>query len=160
LLAADQLVRYAGELAASHQVMPGQPSNDLLERLASNEKALRDFQKLTLALDADAVVTPAGVWLLDNFFMIEEQILMARRHLPRGYCRQLPRLASGPSKGLPRVYDIALRLISHLDAQIDVESAMNFLNEYQKVAPLRLGGALGSADYAAARFAGTPATGV
>jgi cyclic beta-1,2-glucan synthetase len=43
--------------------------------------------------------------LLDNFYLIEQQITQARRHLPRGYSRQLPRLADGPSAGFPRIYD-------------------------------------------------------
>jgi cyclic beta-1,2-glucan synthetase len=42
-------------------------------------------------------ITPAAEWLLDNFYLIEEQIQMARRHLPRGYSRELPRLLNGPS---------------------------------------------------------------
>ena len=29
-------------------------------------------------------ITPAGEWLLDNFYLIEEQIRMAKRHLPKG----------------------------------------------------------------------------
>jgi cyclic beta-1,2-glucan synthetase len=37
-------------------------------------------------------LTPAAEWMLDNFYLIEEQIQMARRHLPRGYSRELPRL--------------------------------------------------------------------
>ena len=51
---------------------------------------------------------PAGEWLLDNFYLIEEQIRTARRHLPRGYSRELPRLTEARPAGFPRVYDIAL----------------------------------------------------
>ena len=40
--------------------------------------------------------------------------------MPRGYSRELPRLSNGLSAGFPRVYDIVLELISHVDAQIDV----------------------------------------
>ena len=50
--------------------------------------------------------------MLDNFYLIEQQIGLARRHLPRGYSLQLPRLADGLSAGFPRVYDLALELIS------------------------------------------------
>jgi len=52
---------------------------------------------------------------------------MARRHLPRGYSRELPRLLNGPSAGLPRVYDIVLELLSHVDAQIDAGSLSAFI---------------------------------
>ena len=94
--------------------------------------------------DASAVnpsrrITPAAEWLLDNFYLIEEQIQMARRHLPRGYSRELPRLLNGPSAGLPRVYDIVLELISHVDAQIDAEPLSAFIAAYQTVGSLKLG---------------------
>jgi len=88
---------------------------------------------------ADRRVTPAGEWLLDNFYLIEEQIRTARRHFPKGYSRQLPFLASGPSAGLPRVYDIALEAISHGDGRVDPESLNRFVAAYQKVADLKLG---------------------
>ena len=86
-----------------------------------------------------AAVTPAAEWLLDNFYLIEEQIQLARRHLPREYSRELPRLTNGPSAGSPRVYDIVLELIAHVDAQIDADSLSAFVAAYQKVAPLKLG---------------------
>ena len=92
----------------------------MLPRLAANEVILRGvFDQLTEAVAADRRVTPASEWLLDNFYLIEEQIRTARRHLPRGYSRELPRLANGPRAGFPRVYDIALELISHADGRVD-----------------------------------------
>src|SRR4029077_8563244 len=63
----------------------------------------------------------------------------AKRHLPKGYSRELPRLANGPSAGLPRVYDIALETISHGDGRLDPESLRRFLASYQTVKTLRLG---------------------
>ncbi len=39
--------------------------------------------------------------------------------LPRTYSGELPRLASGPLAGYPRVYAIALELISHGDGRVD-----------------------------------------
>src|SRR5208283_1846978 len=94
---------------------------------------------LTEALAADRRIVPAGEWLLDNFYLIEEQIRTARQHLPKGYSRELPRLRSGPSAGLPRVYDIALEAISHGDGRVDVESLAGFVAAYQTVTALKLG---------------------
>src|SRR5581483_5381165 len=78
-------------------------------------------------------------WLLDNFYLIEEQIRTAKKHLPKGYSRELPRLARGPSAGLPRVYDIALETISHGDGRVDPEGLSRFIAAYQTVTPLKLG---------------------
>ena len=111
----------------------------LLTRLDQNEKVLRAFNRATLAVDQSRRVTPAAEWLLDNFYLIEEQIQLARRHLPEHYSRELPRLANGPSAGSLRVYDIVLELIAHVDAQIDADSLSAFVAAYQTVAPLKLG---------------------
>ncbi|MEK7716911.1 MAG: cyclic beta 1-2 glucan synthetase, partial [Pseudomonadota bacterium] len=74
-----------------------------------------------------------------NFYLIEEQIRTARRHLPKGYSRELPRLLNGPSAGLPRVYDIALETISHGDGRVDPENLSSFVAAYQTVNVLNLG---------------------
>ena len=134
LFSVEQLARHAKALAANHQVVTRQASNNLLSRLGQNEDILRSFNRATLGVKPDRRITPAAEWLLDNFYLIEEQIQMARRHLPRGYSRELPRLLNGPSAGLPRVYDIVLELISHVDAQIDAEPLSAFIAAYQTVA--------------------------
>jgi cyclic beta-1,2-glucan synthetase len=139
LFSAEQLSRHAKALAVSHQVVTRHGSNRLLARLGQNEDILRAFNRATLAVGQSRRVTPAAEWLLDNFYLIEEQIQMARRHLPRGYSRELPRLVNGPSAGLPRVYDIVLELISHVDAQIDAGSLDAFIADYQTVVSLKLG---------------------
>jgi len=84
-------------------------------------------------------IVPAEAWLLDNFYLIEQQITLARRHLPRGYSRQLPRLANGPSAGFPRIYALALELISHMDGRVNSGDATQFIAAYQTVEPLKLG---------------------
>ena len=139
LFSVEQLARHAKALAANHQVVTGQGSNRLLARLGQNEDILRAFNRATLAANPSRRVTPAAEWLLDNFYLIEEQVQMARRHLPRGYSRELPRLVNGPSAGLPRVYDIVLEFISHVDAQIDAEPLNAFIAAYQTVGSLKLG---------------------
>jgi cellobiose phosphorylase len=135
----EQLVQHAKALAENHPAVTQRGSNRLLARLGENEQILRAYNRATQAVDQTRRVTHAAEWLLDNFYLIEEQIQMARRHLPRGYSRELPRLVSGPSAGLPRVYDLVLELISHVDAQMDAEPLRAFIAAYQTVSALKLG---------------------
>jgi cellobiose phosphorylase len=51
----------------------------------------------------------------------------------------LPRLADGPSAGFPRIYDLALELISHMDGRVDSDNATQFIAAYQAAEPLKLG---------------------
>ena len=139
LFSVEQLARHARALAAEHRIVTERSSNPLLARLGENEQSLRAFNRATLAVNPSRRITPAAEWFLDNFYLIEEQIQMARRHLPRGYSRELPRLLNGPSSGLPRVYDIVLELISHVDAQIDAGPLSAFMAAYQTVTSLKLG---------------------
>ncbi len=140
LFSADQMKQHGKILAGLHQLKPGRSQDRLLARLAENEGLLLEVHNLlTDDVKADRRITPAGEWLLDNFFVIEEQIRTATRHLPKGYSRELPRLSKGPSAGLPRVYDIALETISHGDGRVDPESFSSFVAAYQSVTTLKLG---------------------
>ena len=140
LFSADQMEQHGKTLAGSHTLSPGHVPDRLLTRLAENEELLIGVQDLlTESAKANRRITPAGEWLLDNFYLIEEQIRTARRHLPKGYSRELPRLMNGPSASLPRVYDIALEIISHGDGRVDPEILSRFTTAYQTVTPLKLG---------------------
>ena len=140
LFSAQQMSEHGEKLARTHRIRTGRVREALLERLAHNEKVLGDTARLLSdALRADRAITPAGEWLLDNFYLIDENIRTARRHLPTGYSRELARLAEGSSAGLPRVYDIALEAISHGDGRINQDSMQRFVAAYQSVEPLTLG---------------------
>ncbi len=139
LFSVEQLARHARTLAAGHQITTQHSSDRLLARLDGNEQKLRVFNRATRTANQGRRITPAAEWLLDNFYLIEEQIQMARRHLPRGYSRELPRLLNGSSTALPRVYDIVLELVSHVDAQIDAGPLSAFIASYQTVCSLKLG---------------------
>ncbi len=140
LLSADQIDQYGKRLAGSHKLIAGKVEDPLLARLTSNEAILVDVcNLLSIAVSENHRITPAGEWLLDNFYLIEEHIRTARQHFPKGYSRELPRLLNGPSAGLPRVYDIALETISHGDGRVDPESLNRFVASYQTVTTLKLG---------------------
>ncbi len=140
LFSADQMKEHGKSLASSHKLVGRRTPDRLLSRLAENERVLIETRELiTEAVRTDRRITPAGEWLLDNFYLIEEQIRTARRHLPKGYSRELPSLHRGSSAGFPRVYDLALETISHGDGRVDPENLSSFVASYQSVSVLTLG---------------------
>ncbi len=140
LFSTDQLEQHAKALAGWHEVDKRAGPDRLLSRLEKNEAVLLNAHQLIVAAVADKRrMSPADEWLLDNFYLIEEQIRTARRHLPKNYSTELPRLLRGPSTGFPRVYDIALELISHVDGRVSAESLTSVVAAYQSVTPLTLG---------------------
>jgi cyclic beta-1,2-glucan synthetase len=84
-------------------------------------------------------VGPAGEWLLDNYHVVQEHIGEVRESLPGGYYRELPELAGGPLAGYPRVYELAITLISHSEGRVDLENVTGFVAAFQQVAPLTIG---------------------
>ncbi|MGX8881815.1 GH36-type glycosyl hydrolase domain-containing protein [Methylovorus sp. SPW-M1] len=140
LFSIEQLKRHAAMLATQHVLTPGPGPDHLLPRLADNARVLlAAYEVVTTAATEGQHLVPAESWLLDNFYLIEQQISLAKRHLPRGYSRQLPRLANGISAGFPRIYDLALALISHMDGRVDNDNASQVVEAYQSVEVLRLG---------------------
>lgn len=141
LLSDDQMERHARVVAHSHRITPRRTSGILLKRLAHSEKTLiKAFQILTDAAAASHHITPAGEWLLDNFYLIEDQIRIIKRHLPKKYEKGLPQLASGLLQGCyPRVYDVVLEMVAHGDGRWDLENLSRFIRAYQSVTQLTLG---------------------
>ncbi len=141
LFNAEQMEQHGKKLAGLHILDPKvSPDHQLLSRLTQNEVFLIDVHDLIMeAVNANRQITPAGEWLLDNFYLIEDHIRTGKRHLPKLYSEELPRLLNGSPSGLPRVYDIAKEIISHGDGTIDSESLTKFINAYQTVTTLKIG---------------------
>ncbi|MBA5685639.1 GH36-type glycosyl hydrolase domain-containing protein [Rugamonas apoptosis] len=146
LFSAAQMAAHGRALATQHVPSPGGGRDRLLARLADNAAVIAaTCDGLTDALQAGRQVTPASEWLLDNYYLIEDQIRTARRHLPKHYSRQLPRLngdagaGAGAGSAVPRVYRIALEIIAHGDGRVDPDSLRGFVDAYQEVATLQLG---------------------
>jgi cellobiose phosphorylase len=140
LFSAQQMAAHGKTLAATHVLSNRGGPDRLLARLAENAEVVsQTCDELTTAVKAARQITPASEWLLDNSYLIEEQIRIARRHLPKNYSKELPRLAKGAPDGTPRVYQIALEIIAHGDGRVDPESLCRFVDAYQEVATLKLG---------------------
>ena len=77
------------------------------------------YRAIATAIREERSITPAAEWLVDNFHVVEEQIREIRDDLPRGFYRQLPKLADGPLQGYPRVFGIAWAFVAHTDSRFD-----------------------------------------
>jgi cyclic beta-1,2-glucan synthetase len=140
LYCVDHLSRHAHSLAEAERLDAFPSPDKLIPRLLDNERFLVETHGIvTAAAAANRRISPAGEWLLDNFYLIEEQVRTARRDFPKSYSRQLPRMALGTHAGEPRVYAIATELIAHVDGRLDAASLDAIITAYQSVHPLKLG---------------------
>ncbi|MEN6452118.1 MAG: glucoamylase family protein [Thermoguttaceae bacterium] len=134
----EELCRHARQLAA-HRTGGGSSRAQLLDRLDANARVIQDGCQRLRSASPGAVVAESAAWLLDNHYLIQEQIRVARHDLPRRYSSGLPCLCEGPHQGLPRVYELALELVLHLDGHLSQESLHAFIDAYQERASLTLG---------------------
>ena len=120
VLGYDHLVDLARTVAAQWPAAVRPGAHALLRRLKDNEQVLHDARaEAARAADAREPLTPDAEWLLDNFFVIEEVLREVRRDLPRGYYDELPLVTTGPWAGLPRIYALAVALITHTDSHLE-----------------------------------------
>ena len=136
----EQLERHAHYLAAI-QVVAIRPSEErLLTRLDENERVLVEaYGLISDAVDQTRRIEPAAEWLLDNFYLVEDQIRETRQLLPKSFSNELPQLSNTSSAHTSRAYAIAIELISHTDGRVDAPSLNGFIKAYQSVTSLKIG---------------------
>ncbi|CAN5166436.1 hypothetical protein BH09GEM1_BH09GEM1_23090 [soil metagenome] len=147
LFGTERLARHGRHLARSQRIVqtpwPLAPrgKGPLLQRLAATERVLRAVHHTLAHVAAEGLeVSPAGEWLLDNFYVVLEQVQEVRATLPSDYYHQLPKLSDdGPLAGYPRVYEIAIELIAHTDGRLDSAMLDLMIAAYQKIVPLTMG---------------------
>ncbi|PZR99890.1 MAG: hypothetical protein DLM69_06930, partial [Candidatus Chloroheliales bacterium] len=134
LLPTEQLGEYARRLAATHRLAQGGQRGRPLLRHLSQAAAHLNSVHTALAHDAEAAqaTVPAAEWLLDNYYIIEEQIAEVQVDLPERYYRQLPKLAAGEYAGYPRIYALSQALLMASDGLLDYERIVTFVRGYQE----------------------------
>lgn len=136
----SQLENHGKILARAHKLQTGKTAERLLGRLDENEKILLEVRRsLVESVQAEKNISPAAVWLLDNFYLIEDHIAIARKHLPKGYSKGLPFVLNENSGPITRIYDIVEEIISHSDGRADIKGISSFVAAYQSEVSLTLG---------------------
>lgn len=141
LFGMERLEQHAETLAAA-QLTTEEPTKgrNLLPRVRENGRVLVAAYRDTVdAVREKKGITPAAEWLLDNFYVVDEQLREIRDHLPGSYYRLLPKIAEGHLAGYPRVYGLAWAYVAHTDSRFDLEKLQRFVRAYQRVQPLSIG---------------------
>ena len=141
LFSIERLDEHARSLAAAQPVAAGRSrGHQLADRLAVNAAFLVQANRAIAETVANGHhTTPAAEWLADNYHLVDMQIREIGIDLPPAFYAQLPKLAAGPFKGLPRVFGAAWSLVAHTDSHLDPEALRRYLLAYQSVQPLTIG---------------------
>jgi cellobiose phosphorylase len=141
LLNNDELNEHAVEIAKSHVIAKKRGSiRLLLSRLSHNFKTISSiYEEFNKEVKRGNELSPASEWLLDNYYKIEEQVQVIRQNVTKDKFLKLHILDNGYLKGYPRVYAIALELVSHTDGRLDEALLLNFVKHYQTHKILTIG---------------------
>lgn len=135
------LEEFAHQLAGSHSLARQLNTGTSLTNHINNQtrvlRAANDYFRSASAEELS--ISYAAEWTLDNFYIVQQTFLQIRENLPAKYYHQLPKLASGPLAGYPRIFDLARELIRFERAHLELERIIQFVKAYQEIAPLTMG---------------------
>lgn len=137
----ERLGEHAKSLADIQKITDTPRSGkSLTPRIRENGRLLRTAHNaVSESAGMNRAITPAAEWLLDNFHIVDEQLRDIQDHLPDGYYRDLPKLAGGPFRQYPRVFEIAWAFVAHNDSRFEPKTLIQFIHAYQAVQPLTIG---------------------
>ena len=115
-------------------------SRDPAGHQRDNKRIITAVYRAHLAATASgALISPAAEWLLDNFYLVEENIRQVRRDLPARFYRQLPVLGGGGPGGAPRVTALGRACIAHSHCEVTAARLDALVEGYQERRALTIG---------------------
>ena len=76
-------------------------------------------------------IHPAGEWLLDNFYIIEESVKLIKKEISIKKYKNFIGLKNGPFSGFARIYELSAEIVSCTDNKIKTENLEKCLSAYQ-----------------------------
>jgi cellobiose phosphorylase len=89
------------------------------------------YKELNECLRKKYAIPSVAEWLLDNFYIIEEQAKLLRRDLNKKTFSLLPVINSGFLQGNSRIFAIILELVFNVNGEIDEDVLYKHLQTYQ-----------------------------
>ena len=128
-LSSEELEYHAKSIAMGHSVFGNKKKSSWpMTRMNNNYNFIFSvYKELNEDIQKKYAVPSAAEWLLDNFYVIEEQVKGLRRDLNKKSYSQLPALQSGPLMGYARIFDVVLELVAHTNGQMDEKILSDYL---------------------------------
>lgn len=135
-----QLENYLEKVASDHILMSNSDKSTYpIPRLMENFKFIsRTYELLNDDLKLGINIHPAGEWLLDNFYIIEEAVKGIEKDLTIEKYTNFVGIQNGMYKGIARVYVLAAEIIAYTDSKIDGDILQDLLKAYQRKKTLNM----------------------
>ena len=135
-----QLESYMEKIASDHVLSETSEKGTYpIPRLKENFKFItKTYEILNEDLKLGINIHPAGEWLLDNYYIIEETVKNIEKDLTLEKYTNFFGLQNGIYKGTARIYVLSAEIIAYTDGKIDAEMLENLLKAYQKKKTLNM----------------------
>ena len=134
------LEKYLEKLASDHILKEKSDKNTYpVPRMMDNfEVITMVYNLLNEQIKLKIPIHPAGEWLLDNYYVIEETVKGIEKELTLKKYRNFLGIANGNNYGFARIYVLASEIVSYTDAKIDGKLLTCFLKAYQEKKKLNM----------------------
>lgn len=133
LLDEKQLQNYLEKIASDH-LLQNKSSKETypIARLEENFKIItKTYELLNIHLKQGINIHPAGEWLLDNYYIMEEIVKTIQKDLTLKKYTNFLGLATGAYTGFARIYVLATEIVAYTDAKINSKNLEKLLKAYQ-----------------------------
>lgn len=97
------------------------------------------YEHMVQTADAEEEIGPAGEWLLDNYYIVQQASRLVRSDMPKGYYARLPKVQNTDLGGYPLVYALAVELLAHTEGSLHIEALAQYVRVYQQAGRLTTG---------------------
>ncbi len=133
MLEKAQLEKHLEKIASSHNTTSKTEKDTYpIPGLIENFKTIKEtYNILNEHLKLGINIHPAGEWLLDNFYIIEETVKQIQKELPLKKYINFVGIANGEYKGFARIYVLASEIVAYSDNKIEKANLSDYLESYQ-----------------------------
>lgn len=133
LLDTQQLKDYLRKIASGHVLQD--KSNKYtypIPRLKENFEFITEvYNLLNEHIKLKLPIHPAGEWILDNFYIIDETVKIVTKELTLKKYTNFLGIANGPYAGFARIYVLASEIVAYTDGKINGKNLEVLLKAYE-----------------------------
>ena len=133
ILDEEQLNNHLEKMAMQHTLKKQSNKNTYpIPQLLENYVKIRKvYQLLNEHIKLDISIHPAGEWILDNFYIIEESVKQIEKEMSIKKYINFTGIQNGKYKGFARIYVLATEIVAYTDNKISSENLESYLQAYQ-----------------------------
>ena len=129
----NQLENHLQKIASSHNITnKSQKDTYPVPHMLESFKMIQEvYNLLNEHLKLGIGIHPAGEWLLDNFYIIEQTVKQIQKELTLNKYINFVGIGNGQYKGFARIYVLAAEIVAYTDNKIEKRDLERYLSSYQ-----------------------------